>query len=286
MMEQPQEQGETLVRERQPGVTADLELRARKIRRHVVRMSSVAGVPHVASALSCVDILVALYFRVARLDPAEPGAPWRDRIILSKGHASAALYACLAERGFFPVSRLAEYARDASVMAEHPSRGALPGIEVTSGSLGHGLGLGSGLALALRMDASPARVFAILSDGECNEGSIWEAALWAPAQGLENLCAIVDFNKLQATGRSEEITMLAPLREKWESFGWETFEIDGHSFPQLVAALAAPTAGRPKAIVAHTVKGRGVSFMEDDLEWHYRPPTAADLQRALVDIGT
>lgn len=261
-----------------------LEEAARRIRRHVLTMSAAGRAPHVASALSCVDILVALYCRAANVQPCSPDDPERDRVLLSKGHGCAALYACLAERGFFPHSRLMEYARDDSVMGEHPVRLGFPGVEISSGSLGHGLGLGSGMALAAKMDGSPARVFVILSDGECNEGSTWEAALWAPAHALDNLLAVVDFNKLQATGDSTKITALVPLVAKWDAFGWETVEVDGHSIPQLVEAFEAPGAGRPRAVIAHTVKGKGVSFMENDLEWHYRPPSDDDLTRALAEL--
>lgn len=259
---------------------------ARQIRSHVLRMSSKGRAPHVGSALSCVDILVALYFRVARVGPRSAEDPDRDRIILSKGHASAALYACLAERGFLDVALLDKYCAEGGPLAEHPSRGIVPGVEVTTGSLGHGLGLGIGIALACRLRRSDARVFVVLSDGECNEGSIWEGAIWAPRRNLGNLFAIVDFNKFQATGRSEEITQLAPLKEKWEAFGWDAVEIDGHNHEELITALEVPPGTRPHAIVAHTVKGRGVSFMEDNLEWHYRSPSEEDLHRALEELAT
>ena len=262
----------------------DLEIVANTIRRHILTMSAAAKAPHVGSALSCVEILVTLYFRVARIDPSKPRDPSRDRIILSKGHACAALYACLAERGFFPKERLEEYARDNSVMAEHPSVGALPGIEATTGSLGHGLGIGLGMALAARMDGLPVRVFVVLSDGELNEGSVWEAALWAPAHNLDNVTAIVDFNGLQATGPSREITAIEPLADKWRSFGWQALEVDGHDMAQLAAAFEAHHPGKPLAIVARTVKGRGVSFMENNLEWHYRPPSPDDLAKALAEL--
>lgn len=262
-----------------------LQRKARTVRAHILRMSSISQAPHVASALSCVDILVSLYFCVARLYPARADAPDRDRIILSKGHGCAALYACLAECGFMEVSQLSTYATDGSMLAEHPSRGALPGIEATTGSLGHGLGIGVGLALAGKIQGNRARVFVVLSDGECNEGSTWEAALWAPRHSLDNVTAIVDFNKLQASGRSTEVTQLHPLPDKWRAFGWNTVEIDGHDFEQLVPALAAPGSGQPRAIMAHTIKGKGVSFMENDLEWHYRAPSEEDLCRALEEVA-
>lgn len=264
---------------------SNLQSRARAIRRHVLTMSSVARTPHVGSALSCVDILTALYFQAARIAPDLAEAPDRDRVILSKGHASAALYACLAEAGFLDPALLASYAADGSVLAEHPSRGTLPGIEVTTGSLGHGLGLGVGLALGAKMRGENWRVFVVLSDGECNEGSTWEAALWAPRQELDNLTTIVDFNKFQATGPSTQITALEPLADKWRAFGWDVREIDGHDFGQLLPALERPPSGKSRAVVAHTIKGKGVSFMEGDLEWHYRPPSADDLRRALEEVG-
>jgi transketolase len=247
-------------------------------------MSSVARAPHVASSLSCVDILVALYFHAARVDPASAEAPDRDRVILSKGHASAALYACLAERGYFDRSRLTSYCADGSPLAEHPSRGTLPGIEASTGSLGHGLGLGAGMALAARRRGSASRVFVVLSDGECNEGTVWEAAMWAPRHSLSNLIAIVDFNKFQATGDSTRITQLTPLDEKWRSFGWDCTEVDGHDHAQLLASFAPSARVRPRAVIAHTIKGKGVSFMEANLEWHYRPPLGAEYERALEEL--
>jgi transketolase len=262
----------------------DLDRIARSIRRHILTMSAAAGAPHVGSALSCVEILVALYFRVARVDPLDPLDPSRDRIVLSKGHASASLYACLAERGFFPRERLREYARDDSAMAEHPTMGAFPGIEASTGSLGHGLGIGLGIALAAKMDHRSSRVFVVLSDGELNEGSVWEAALWAPRHALDNVTAIVDFNGLQATGPTREITAIEPLAEKWRSFGWRVWEIDGHDMDRLTGALEAIPCGKPNVVIAHTVKGKGVSFMENDLEWHYRPPSPQDLERALAEL--
>lgn len=262
----------------------DLAAIARRIRSHVVTMSWRAKAPHVASALSCVDILVALYFRVAKLYREEPSHPDRDRIILSKGHACAALYACLAEFGYMPTEQLESFAQPGSILGLHPSFTPEIGIEATTGSLGHGLGIGCGIALAAKVDEKPNRVFVVLSDGECNEGSVWEAAMWAPAQGLSNVVAIVDFNKLQAIGRSTEIMSLAPLTEKWSAFGWDSVEIDGHDFGQLLDAFDSRHPSKPRAVIAHTVKGKGVSFMENDIEWHYRPPSDTDLSRALNEL--
>jgi transketolase len=254
----------------------ELHARARAVRAATVKMAHHGKTPHVGSALSQVDILVALYFRALRPD---------DRFILSKGHGCMSLYATLAERGIMPRELLATYAQDGGKLAEHPSPWGIPGIDVATGSLGHGLS-GAGRALAHQMDRKPGRTFVVLSDGECNEGTIWEAAMFAAGRKLENLIAIVDYNKLQAMGRSNEVTALGPLADKWRAFGWSTREVDGHDMAAVVDAVeSVPFApGRPSAIVAHTVKGKGVSFMEDDLEWHYRPPNAEDLLRALAEI--
>jgi transketolase len=258
---------------------------ARKVRAHILQMAHAAQAPHAGSALSCADLLVALYWRVLRIDPSAPNDPNRDRFILSKGHASTAQYAALAERGFFPNSVLGEYARDGGRLAEHAGPRCVPGIEAATGSLGHGLAIGVGLALAAKLQGARYRVFVILSDGECYEGSVWEAALLASAQRLDNLVALIDFNGWSAMVRTRET--LEPLAEKWRSFGWAVQEIDGHDFNAIVPALEpAPfEPERPSMIVARTIKGKGVSFMEDDLEWHYRPPSNGDLARALREIG-
>ena len=265
----------------------DLGARARRVRAATVRMAHEGHTSHVASALSCVDILVAIYFHSMRFLPGSPDLQPEDFFVLSKGHGCMAWYATLAERGFFPPEVLREYSKNGGRLAEHPSPDSVPGVEVATGSLGHGLAIASGVALGRRLDGRPGRSFAVLSDGECNEGSIWESAMFAARWKLDNLVAIVDYNKFQAMGPTAETTALAPLAEKWRAFGWETHEVDGHDLPALVRVLdAAPTAvGKPTAIVAHTIKGKGVSFMEADLEWHYRPPNAADLERALLEIG-
>ena len=267
-------------------VTADLRATAAGIRRQVVEMSHKAGTPHLGSSLSCVDILTAAYWSVLNVDPSDPHRADRDRFILSKGHAALALYVTLARRGFFDQETLATYNCDGGVLAEHPGPGCVPGIEAATGSLGHGLSLGLGMALAGKIQERSFRVFVLMSDGECNEGSVWEAAMFAPVRRLDNVCAIIDYNKWQATGRSNETLALAPLREKWEAFGWETCEIDGHDLDALVATMAwGPSgSGRPRAIIAHTVKGRGVSFMEDDNNWHYRIPTADEVLKAAQEL--
>lgn len=265
-----------------------LEQLARTIRVRAVEMSHQARTPHLASALSCIDILVALYAgEFLRVDPQTPQAPERDRVIFSKGHAAPALYATLAESGFFDKELLNSYNQNGAILAEQPSPGSVPGLELATGSLGHGLSVGLGMALAGRIQERFYRVYALLSDGECNEGSVWEAAMLAGAQKLRNLVAIVDFNKWQATGRSKEVMALEPLKAKWESFGWSAYEVDGHDLPALVDVLrnVPDGSGKPVAVVAHTVKGKGVTFMEDDNNWHYRIPTYEEVLLAQGELG-
>ena len=266
-----------------PTTASTLEGIAREVRASVVRMAHTGRTAHVGSALSCVDLLVALYFDHLNVDPSDPVNPVRDRFILSKGHGCMALYAVLKKRGFFPGDVLNEYAMDGGRLPEHPSPGCVPGVEFATGSLGHGLSAGAGLALGARLSRLDYRTYVLLSDGECEEGSVWEAALFAPAHGLDRLAVIVDYNKWSAMGPTPH--RVGPLAKKWEAFGWHAVEADGHDMRSLLQALRTPVPhGRPLAIVAHTVKGKGVSFMEDDLEWHYRPPTARDLDRALAEL--
>jgi transketolase len=265
-----------------------LEQLARTIRARIVETSHRTQTPHLGSCLSCVDILVAAYFEVLRIDPGKPADVDRDRFILSKGHAAPALFQVLALRGYYPEARLASYGQDGSVFAEHPPTPShLPGIEAATGSLGHGFPMGLGMALAARIHGKRHRVFALVSDGECNEGSVWEAAMLAGSQKMENLAVIVDFNKWQATGRSDEIMALNPLADKWRAFGWNAVEVDGHDMGALVRLLrrVPDGSGKPIAIVAHTVKGKGVSFMEDDNNWHYRIPSAVEVQSAKQELG-
>ena len=263
-----------------------LQAMARRIRGTLIHMSHKAQTPHLGSALSCVDILVAAYWAALSLDPARPTAPDRDRFILSKGHAATALYATLAYRGFFPPALLETFAEAGSRLAEQPSPACVPGLELATGSLGHGLPVGLGMALAGRLQGHRYRVFVLMSDGECNEGSVWEAALLAPVHALDNVVAVIDYNKWQATGRSNEIMALTPLREKWTAFGWSASEVDGHDLKALVGALrkVPDRTGKPVAIIAHTLKGKGVSFMEDDNDWHYRIPTAAQVDAAFQEL--
>ncbi len=268
--------------------TAELETLARTIRARIIENSHKTNTPHLGSCLSCVDILVAAYFHVLRLDPANLRAPERDRFILSKGHAAPALFQVLALRGFYPLSLLDDYGQDGSLFAEHaPTPDHLPGIEAATGSLGHGLPMGLGMALAGRIHGRSYRVYALLSDGECNEGSVWEAAMVAGAHRVERLAVVIDFNKWQATGRSEDVMGANPLAAKWRAFGWNTYEVDGHDLPGLVRLMrnVPDRSGKPVAIVAHTIKGKGVSFMEDDNNWHYRIPTEQEVAEAKKQLG-
>jgi transketolase len=272
---------------REPDIKA-LEGITRTIRARIIETSHKTNTPHLGSCLSCVDILVATYFHVLRIDPGQARDPGRDRFILSKGHGAAALFQVLALRGFYPESMLETYGQDGGVFAEHPPAPAyLPGIEAATGSLGHGLPMGLGMALSARIQGRRYNVLALLSDGECNEGSIWEAAMMAAAQKVERLAVIIDFNKWQATGRSEEVLALSPLVDKWRAFGWNACEADGHDLAGLVRLMGnvPDGSGKPVAIIAHTVKGKGVSFMEDDNNWHYRIPTADEVVAAKKELG-
>lgn len=267
----------------------ELENRTRILRSRIIETSHKAHVPHLGSCLSCVDILTALYFSVLRINPKDPVAPERDRFILSKGHGAPALFQVLAMRGFYSEHLLDHYGEDGGVFAEHPpAPGYLPGIEAATGSLGHGLPIAVGMALSARINKQNYHVYAVLSDGECNEGSIWEAAMFASAQKINNLCIIIDFNKWQATGRSREIMALDPLLEKWQAFGWDASEVDGHNISGLLDSFSnftSHTRNRPTAIIAHTIKGKGVSFMEDDNNWHYRTPSAEEVIAAKRELG-
>jgi transketolase len=265
-----------------------LSLLASRLRARIIETSSKTGTPHLGSCLSCIDILTALYFSVLRIDSGNPRTADRDRCILSKGHGAMGLFHVLAERGFYPLEDLNSYGEDGGVFAEHPpTPDHLPGIEAATGSLGHGLPIGLGMALAGRIQNQNYNVYAVLSDGECNEGSIWESAMLSAAQKVSNLCVIIDFNKWQATGRSQEVMALDPLAEKWRAFGWNAMEVNGHDYEELLQALSQfpHSNGKPTAIIAHTVKGKGVSFMEDDNNWHYRIPTAEEVVKSKIELG-
>jgi transketolase len=256
------------------------------IRGKIIEVSSLAEIPHLGSCLSCVDILVALYNSILNIDPKDPENPHRDRFILSKGHAAPALFQILAMKKFFAASWLDTYGQDGTLLGEHALAHGIPGIEAATGSLGHGLPIGTGLALGAKVKGIQNQVFVLMSDGECNEGSVWEAAMFAAAQNLTRLNVIIDFNKWQATGRSEEIMALNPLVDKWRSFGWEAIEIDGHDMNQIIHTLSqSKQHQKPYAMIAHTIKGKGVSFMEDDNNWHYRIPTSMEVLAAKQELG-
>lgn len=267
---------------------AKLEQIATEIRGCIISNSHKTHTPHLASCLSCVDILVAAYFHSLRIDPQKPNDQGRDRFILSKGHGAPALFQVLAKRGFYPEAMLDSYGQNGDIFAEHPpTPDHLAGIEAATGSLGHGLPIGLGMALSARIQKQNYNVIVVLGDGECNEGSVWEAAMMAVAQRVGNLMIIVDFNKWQATGRSEEVLALSPLVDKWRAFGWDAREINGHNMGQLIKVLSQEKhiEGKPIAVIAHTVKGKGVSFMEDDNNWHYKIPSAEELTSALKELG-
>lgn len=257
-----------------------------RVRSHVLRMVHRARASHVGTCLSMADLLAVLYADILRISPEAPLNPARDRFLLSKGHGAAGVYAVLAERGFFPTAWLDAFYEDGSPLAGHITHQGVPGVEASTGSLGHGLSIGCGLALSAHRRNEPQRVFVILSDGECDEGSNWEAALFAAHHRLDNLIAIVDYNRIQSFGTVEAVLGLEPLAEKWRAFNWTVREIDGHNHPEIGEALQSVpwTPGRPSLLLAHTTKGRGVSFMEDRLEWHYRSPDDSQLAQALDEV--
>ena len=267
-----------------------IALLATHIRASSISLSHKGKTPHLGSALSCADIVSVCYGGSLLINPANVTDALRDRFILSKGHAATALYSCLALQGFFPSDALDTYAQPGSMFAEQPIPNSLPGIEAATGSLGHGLPIGVGIALSAKIMNQSYRVVTLLSDGECNEGTVWEAALFAAAQHLSNVTVIIDFNKWQATGRSEEIMSLAPLVDKWRAFGWNATEVDGHNIQELRTAIAESdpkhkTIQKPCAIIAHTIKGKGISFMEDDNNWHYRIPNETEVAAAYKELG-
>jgi transketolase len=258
---------------------------ARRIRVHALRMTSHANASHIGSGLSMADILAVLYGHVLNVDPQNPDWNERDHFILSKGHGAATLYATLAERGFFPVDWLQRYADDHQPLAGHVAKEGVPGIELATGSLGHGLPVALGMAIACQADALPSRVFALLSDGELDEGSNWEAILLAGHLKCKNLTTIVDANAIQSFGRVSDVLELEPLADKWRAFGWTVSEVDGHDHAALVSALSNSEQSKPGVVLARTVKGKGVSFMENKLEWHYRSARGETLEKALAELG-
>jgi transketolase len=266
--------------------TAELEEMAKKLRRHVITMIATAGSGHPGGSLSAADIITALYFKVLRHDPRNPQWSERDRFILSKGHAAPILYAALAEAGYFPVAELATLRKLDSRLQGHADRKFTPGVEMSAGSLGMGLSFAIGVALAARLDSKAYRTYVLLSDGECEEGQTWEAALSAAHFKLDNLTAIVDYNGIQLSGWIRDIMNLEPFTQKWQAFGWHTIDIAGHDFDQILPACqgAEKIKGKPTVIVARTIKGKGVSFMENNVAFHGKAPTREEAERALKGL--
>ncbi|MDR2676225.1 MAG: transketolase [Opitutaceae bacterium] len=262
----------------------ELARKSNRYRRRLLQCIHHAGAGHTGGGLSCVDILNVLYNRILRLSPETPASPARDLYIHSKGHCAEALYVVLADRGFFPDAELDTLCRTGARLAGHPTR-AVPGVEHNTGALGHGLPVAAGMALAAKLDSSPRRVFVLLGDGELAEGSNWEAAMAAAHHRLDNLTAIIDHNTLQITGRTRDVMNNEPLPDKWAAFGWTVRRAPGHDLAALTAALSLPPApGKPAVLIADTIKGKGVPFMEDDPSWHHRVPTDAELALALAAL--
>lgn len=266
---------------------AETEALATRLRATSLRMVARANASHIGSCLSMADVLAVLYGHVLRVRPDEPVWEDRDRVIVSKGHAAAIVYAVLAERGFFPPELLETYGDDGCPFPGHVTHTKVPGVEVSTGSLGHGLPIAAGMAIAGKRDRATHRIVTVLSDGELDEGSVWEATLFAGHHGLDNLVAIVDYNKIQSFGTVEEVLDLHPLADKFRAFGWSVREVDGHDHGALHEALGTLPfeSGRPSCLVAHTIKGKGVSFMENDNAWHYRAPKGGQLDQALAELG-
>lgn len=265
--------------------SAELALR---IRKHAVRMTNLGGSSHVGSVLSMADIVAVLYGGVLRVDPANPNRPDRDRFVLSKGHAGAGVYAALAESGFFSTDLLEKHCSDGSVLSGHVSHRGVPGVELSTGSLGHGLSVGAGMAYGAKLDGRSNRAFVLLSDGECDEGSTWEAALFSSHHKLDNLVAIIDYNKIQSLAPVAETLTLEPFADKWKAFGWAVTEVDGHDHNSLYASLSTVprNAAKPTCVIAHTTKGKGVSFMERSVLWHYRTPRGSEYDEALNELSS
>ena len=272
----------------QPIDTADPRVLAWLIRRHGLEMTHLSRGSHIGAIFSLAEIMATLYTGVLNVDPANPKMPGRDRLILSKGHAGAAVYAALAERGFFPVEELSTHYANGSRLSGHVSHKGIPGVEFSTGSLGHGLAVAAGMALGGRMDQADWRVYAVLGDGECDEGSVWEAALQARQYKLDNLIAIIDRNRMQSLDFSENTIALEPFADKWRAFGWHTQVCDGHDVDALRAAFERAKAnrgtGKPSVIIAETTTGKGVSFMENDILWHYRTPQGEEYEAALREL--
>ena len=272
----------------QPIDTADARVLAWLIRRHGLEMTHISRGSHIGAIFSLAEIMATLYTGVLNVNPAEPKMEGRDRLILSKGHAGAAVYAALAERGFFDVEELSTHYANGSRLSGHVSHKGVPGVEFSTGSLGHGLAVAAGMALGAKKDKADWRVFCVMGDGECDEGSVWEAALQAHQYQLDNLIAVVDHNRMQSLDFCENTIALEPFTDKWASFGWNVMQVDGHDVEALRAAFEQAKAnrgtGRPTVIIAETTKGRAVSFMENDILWHYRTPQGEEYEAALKEL--
>ena len=264
----------------------NLRRKAVLLRKHIIRMTHNVQSGHPGGSMSSTEIVTALYFHVLRVDPKNPGWANRDRFVMSKGHACPVWYAALAERGFFPVDELLTFRKINSRLQGHPELGTTPGVENPAGAEGQGLSFSVGLALAARVDHEPWHVYCLMGDGEQDVGQTWEAAMAAAKYGLDNLTAIIDRNGIQQEGRTEDIMPLEPLAEKWEAFNWHVLTIDGHDFRQVLAAFeeAQRTKGRPTAIIARTVKGKGISFMENKIKYHGAATTQEEFRQALAEL--
>ena len=264
----------------------ELSLKANAVRRHIIEMVYAAGSGHPGGSLSATDIIVTLYFKLMNYDPDNPEWEDRDRFVLSKGHAAPALYATLAELGVFPVDELLTLRKVGSRLQGHPDMRKLPGIEASTGSLGQGLSIANGMALAAKLDRRLYNVFVMLGDGEIEEGQVWEAAMFASHYKLDNLIAFLDRNRLQIDGETEQVMSIEPIADKWKSFGWEVREINGHDFKEIIEAVewAKQVRGKPAMIIAHTVKGKGVSFMEGSVHFHGKPPNDEEYKIAIQDL--
>ena len=265
----------------------ELEQKAILIRRDIVQMMYNAGGGHIGGSLSATDILTCLYFHIMRINPENPHEKDRDRLVLSKGHAAAALYATMAEKGYFSKELLFNsFISAKGILQEHPDMRKVPGVDMSSGSLGQGLSVGIGMALGAKLKKYSFRVFVLLGDGEIQEGQVWEAAMAASHHRLSNLIAIMDYNKLQVNGFLSSLMAIEPIREKWKAFGWDTLEIDGHNIKEIIKALesAVKIKEKPTIIIAHTVKGKGVSFIENKFEWHSKPLSEREKNQALEEL--
>lgn len=267
-------------------LVADLKRKAHDFRRDILEMTYAAGSGHPGGSLSAIDILTVLYYHTMRVDPKNPMWPDRDRFVLSKGHSCPALYAILADLGFFPKEELMRLRKPGSILQGHPDMNLTPGVEMSTGSLGQGLSVACGMAIAARLDGKDYRVYCMVGDGEAQEGNIWEGAMLAAHHRLDNLTTILDRNVMQIDGTTEQIMALEPLAEKWRAFGWNVLEIDGHDMVQIISALelAKGTKGKPTMIVANTVKGKGISFMENELAYHGRALTKEEMERAREEL--